>query len=259
LLRIEGHSDEAQRLCEQGITFGKARVRDHPRDVELRIALANLEHYSTGFEKNRGRLVEALKIMRSAADSLGALARENPLLIRARENWAATLIDLSTLQSDLGQYAEAEQSARTLIDLIEALVRQVPSSPYFRIMAAYGYAVLGKARLKAGSHGEALALSRKSEAILETSDDANDLQNLACILAVASTIADPAEGPAAAERQRRDADRAVAAIRRAIALGYADSGMLKNDPDFDSLRSRPDFQALLMDLAFPTDPFAAAR
>ena len=32
--------------------------------------------------------------------------------------------------------------------------------------------------------------------------------------------------------------------------------MLKTDPDFDSLRSRPDFQALLMDLAFPADPFS---
>ena len=96
---------------------------------------------------------------------------------------------------------------------------------------------------------------RKSVAILETSDDP-DLYNLACFLALASTIADPAEGPAAAERQRRDADRAVATIRRAIELGFRDSDALKTDPDFDSLRSRPDFQALLMDLDFPADPFA---
>ena len=41
-------------------------------------------------------------------------------------------------------------------------------------------------------------------------------------------------------------------------MGFADCGA-KTDPDFDPLRSRPDFQALLMDLAFPVDPFARAR
>ena len=82
------------------------------------------------------------------------------------------------------------------------------------------------------------------------------LQNGLSNLALASTVADPAEGPAATERRRRDADRAVATIRRAIAMGYADSDVLKHDPDFDSLRARPDFQILLMDLNFPADPFA---
>jgi hypothetical protein len=40
-------------------------------------------------------------------------------------------------------------------------------------------------------------------------------------------------------------------------MGFANVGILKNDPDFDSLRrTRPDFQALLRDLEFPADPFA---
>ena len=96
----------------------------------------------------------------------------------------------------------------------------------------------------------------KAVAILETSNDTNDIVNLACYLAVASSVADPAEGAAAADRQKRDADRAVATIRRAVEMGYAHSNALKTDPDFKSLQSRPDFQALLLDLAFPADPFA---
>ena len=160
------------------------------------------------------------------------------------------------MQTDLGRYAEAEQSARASIDVFEALVREVPSSSYYRIHAGYGYGSLGKARSRRDHTARPSRCCEKAMAILETSDDVEDLYNLACNLALASTIADPAEGPAAADRQRRDADRAVATIRRAIALGFADSDALKNDPDFDSLRSRPDFQALLMDLAFPADPFA---
>jgi hypothetical protein len=91
---------------------------------------------------------------------------------------------------------------------------------------------------------------------MEASVDPEDLYNLACNLALASTIADPAEARAAASRQRRDADRAVATIRRAIEMGFANSAALRNDPDFEALRSRPDFQALLLDLAFPVGPFA---
>jgi hypothetical protein len=102
-------------------------------------------------------------------------------------------------------------------------------------------------------------MNRKSRAILETFLDAENVYNVACSLAQTSTIADPAEGLAAAERQRRDADQAVATIRRALELGFADSDALKSDPDLDSLRSRPDFQALLMDLEFPVDPFSRDR
>jgi hypothetical protein len=31
---------------------------------------------------------------------------------------------------------------------------------------------------------------------------------------------------------------------------------MRTDPDLDPLRSRPDFQLLLMDLAMPAEPFA---
>jgi serine/threonine-protein kinase len=256
LLRINGRADEARRLCEQDIAFGKAQVREHPRDVEIRMHLARLEANLSLIEKSTGRPVEALRIMHSAADMTGALSRENPLLVRARFNWAGFLNELSSLQSDQGQYAEAEQSSRAAIELFEAIAREIPSSSLYRFYLGYSYGGLGKAQLKAGSSGEALMMLRKAVAIMETFDEAGWLENLACFLALSSTVADPAEGPAAADRQCRDADRAVATIRRAIDLGWADSNALRTDPDLDSIRSRPDFQMLLMDLAFPAEPFA---
>jgi tetratricopeptide (TPR) repeat protein len=256
LLRFAGRVNEARRLNEQGIAFGKAWVRQHPRDVEMLINLLRLEGNFAMIEKVRGYPVQALRIFHSVADALGALARENPLLIRARWNWAMVLIEVSNLQSELGRYTEAEQPARAAIGLSEEIVREVPSSSYYRFYSAYAYGALGKALRKTSSSGEALVMLRKAVAILEPSDSIMDLDNKACFLAVASTVTDPAEGPAAAERQRRDADRALATLRRAVELGWADYGGLKNDPDLDSLRSRPDFQALLMDVAFPAEPFA---
>jgi tetratricopeptide (TPR) repeat protein len=256
LVQTKGQSDQARHLCEQAIAFGKARVREHPRDVEMRLHLAWLEMLLGELEKSQGHPLEALKIERSAADALGALAHENPLLIQVRAKWAEMLFGVSNLQADLGRSAEAEQSVRASIEANEVLMREVPSNPFYRRRAGSCYGTLGKVLLKTGSRGEGLAMMRKGEAILETSDEPWDLYNLACFLALASTVADPAEGSAATQRQRRDSDQAVATIRRAIARGYAHSDYLKTDPDLDSLRSRPDFQLLMMDLTFPAEPFS---
>jgi hypothetical protein len=52
------------------------------------------------------------------------------------------------------------------------------------------------------------------------------------------------------------ADRAMAAMRCAVAAGWNDVARMRHDPHLDPLRNRPDFQALILDLAFPADPFA---
>ena len=50
--------------------------------------------------------------------------------------------------------------------------------------------------------------------------------------------------------------RAVATLRRAVAAGFRNLNTLRKDRDLNPLRSRPDFQLLMMDLAMPGDPFA---
>jgi serine/threonine-protein kinase len=256
LLRDVGRINDARLVCEHAIAVGETLLHDHPRDIEGRIYLAQLEANLGTFEKGQGRPLQALGIIRSCADRLEQLAHEHLLLVEVRLGWAIQLNEISQLQTDLRKYDEAEQSAQAAIDLFEQLSREVPSNSYYRVSAGRGYGSLGKALIKAGSSGKALAMLRKSVAILDTSDNLNDQYNLACTLALASTVADPAEGPTAADRQRRDAERAIATIRQVIGRGWAYADVLKTDPDFDSLRSRPDFQALMMDLAMPADPFA---
>ena len=87
---------------------------------------------------------------------------------------------------------------------------------------------------------------------------AEDLYNAACELAlcipaVASGRSDPS--PAERDERHRYADEAMAALRRSGAAGFRDVDHYRRDTDLDPLRSRPDFAALLLDMAFPTDPF----
>ena len=118
------------------------------------------------------------------------------------------------------------------------------------------YGSLGKTLVMRGQVVEGLAALRKALAILESIDNPNGQYGAVCYLALAAAVDDPADGSAASDRQLRDKDHAMAILRRLLARGFANTALLKNDPDLDTIRSRPDFQALLLDLEFPQRPFA---
>jgi serine/threonine-protein kinase len=80
--------------------------------------------------------------------------------------------------------------------------------------------------------------------------------NLACAHAQLATIAAmPGSGMTAADG-RAEAERAMQWLHGAVAAGYRNAALMRRDRDLDPLRSRPDFQLLMMDLEFPDDPFA---
>jgi hypothetical protein len=82
--------------------------------------------------------------------------------------------------------------------------------------------------------------------------DSNDRLTLVMILAQGIPLAEES----GTNEGRRLGDQAIEQLRTAIRDGYANVHALRNDPALDPLRDRPDFQALLLDLAFPVDPFA---
>ncbi len=72
---------------------------------------------------------------------------------------------------------------------------------------------------------------------------------------LAGVAAERGSGVTAAEG-RASAERAMESLRLAVAAGYRKLEIMRTDHDLDPLRSRRDFQLLLMDLEFPDDPLA---
>jgi eukaryotic-like serine/threonine-protein kinase len=54
---------------------------------------------------------------------------------------------------------------------------------------------------------------------------------------------------------RAEGDRAMEALRRAVAAGWGDLAKVRTDPELDTLRPRSEFQLLILDIAFPVEPF----
>jgi hypothetical protein len=72
---------------------------------------------------------------------------------------------------------------------------------------------------------------------------------LSAVLARTDSAGTPAEA-------LREADRSMTLLRQTVESGYHDLVAMSTDDDFESLTPRTDFQGLLMDLAFPAEPFA---
>ena len=74
---------------------------------------------------------------------------------------------------------------------------------------------------------------------------------------LATAAADPRSGLSAAIAVT-EADRAVAALRQAVAAGYGNLDQLRRDPDLLPLRDRDEdfLERWMMDLEFPSNPFS---
>lgn len=89
--------------------------------------------------------------------------------------------------------------------------------------------ILGGLYTKHGRIADGLRMDRRLVRLLP--DNATAHYNLACSLALS--------------RRRTDALRS---LRQAVALGYRDFDWMQQDPDLESLKNRPAFQALLEEL-----------
>ena len=78
----------------------------------------------------------------------------------------------------------------------------------------------------------------------------------ACCHGSLAGLAGAAGSGISAAEAASQAEEAMAILRRAVAGGYRDVDHLRVEPGLNPLRTRDDFQLLMMDLAFPAEPFA---
>ena len=79
---------------------------------------------------------------------------------------------------------------------------------------------------------------------------------LACSHACLAGLAGRAGSGISAAHGTDQAERAMALLRQAVTLGYRNPDLYRTESALDPLRNRPDFRILVMDLAFPAEPFA---
>jgi serine/threonine-protein kinase len=239
--------DTMTRASARALEVAEALARgdlDDPRHREL---LANLgANYSRSLAIS-GDTRGARQARERAIEVFRELARTYPGSIRIQSALARCLYLEAWLCFNLGDLPEALAAAQESRELRETLHR---GSPADEVNAGFVFeATVLEAHLlyHNGRSSEARLAANRAErqAARLTGQSGVLLYNLACALALGSSGASTPDG----------AERAMAALKRSVAAGFRDESQMRSDTDLAPLRHRADFQAMLLDLAFPTDPF----
>jgi tetratricopeptide (TPR) repeat protein len=189
---------------------------------------------------------------------LQKLADDNPAVTDLQSELANGLNETGDVLRLLGRTAEAQASYERAVAILERLIEAEPESTQDQFWLVQGLKGLGATQLASGRTAEAVATWRRAATIGDRlrSDYGESLYYLACCHALLGGVAGASGSGLSAEEGSAELDRAMDFLHRAVIAGYRDVTRMRRDPDLDPLRSRPDFQSLMADLALPTDPFA---
>ncbi|MGH7746160.1 MAG: TPR end-of-group domain-containing protein, partial [Candidatus Dormibacteria bacterium] len=140
-------------------------------------------------------------------------------VIELKPGFLSAYADLQMTCERLGRQDEAELTRSQLLERLPNHLLQNPDDARARMIHAIKLAEVNK---------KDEALREGSQALELSPGDPVMLYNCACLYA---RLAEPA--------------RAIETLRQAIAAGYATFSWIKQDPDINSLRDNPEFQALL--------------
>jgi hypothetical protein len=176
---------------------------------------------------------------------------------RTRSELANVLINMVEIQRRQRRLAEARLLCDSAIAIRQAVIKEYPEIVSYRSRMGECWLRSGQVRLAAGdiagsttdwrrglmAYGE---LKRRSgeTAMFEAGCHAM----LSSVAGVSGSGVPASEGPF-------EAQKAMAILVATVANGYR-ARELKNDSCLDPLRNRSDFQLLMLDVAFPAQPFA---
>ena len=190
-----------------------------------------------------------------------ALADTNPKVPYYRNSVATCLGFLSDQLRRLGRPAEARDHAERSIALCEALVQEGPGNPMYRLGLGWSLRRHAMVLLALNDPAGAAADARRALGlydVLSTQPGDVCFEAACCHAALAGLAGLPGSRVTAAEAST-EADGAMALLHKAVGLGYRTLTDYRTDDGLDPLRGREDFRLLLLDLAFPHEPFARPR
>jgi serine/threonine-protein kinase len=222
--------------------------------VELGVSYINVGHALSV----SGRPAEALAAFERSLAIVRKVAEANPNVTRLQELQATSHGHIAWAYRLSGRPAEALVEFEHELAIRRKLAEAHPSVEQQQTLMATCLGQIAGVHREAGRHSEAATAARESVAIMERLSvlEPVDCYNLACGYAnLAGIAALPGSGMTRAEGLAA-AEQAMQWLHRAVARGYRNVAVMKPDHDLDPLRSRPDFQLLMMDLEFPDEPFA---
>jgi tetratricopeptide (TPR) repeat protein len=254
LSKDTGRGKDAEAPYREALALFKPLVAEVPAMPEYRQELART-HGSLGLVLTEtGRLKEAEVALHDALAIFKSLITDFSDRPDYKAELANTLEALASVSRRHKNYASARQLLEQARPYLQAALDSNPDNPYFRTVFCENRRLLAVTLLDLTDHASA------AEAAVELArmafDPTGDAYNAACVFSRCIPVAEQdAKLPAARRKElaRSYGERAVEALRQAVAKGYKDATHMKKDKDLDSLRQRDDFRKLLAELEAKQD------
>jgi serine/threonine-protein kinase len=253
-----GRDAEALQALERARTARETLIKANPAVTRNREQLMRVHRQIADIHSRAGRTSEVLAAFERARKFAEDLVDAHPQEPALRYDLVAICIDVGDRYSEAGKPTEALESFDKGLLIQRQMVEADPSNASSRTSLANTLRHRGIAMQRCGRPADAVADFRQSIAILQGQKEPSpgDDYNMACAQSLLSGVAREAGSGLTAAEGRAAADAAMAALHRAVAAGWRDPAWAQFGPALVPIRSRPDFQLLLMDLAFPAEPFS---
>jgi serine/threonine protein kinase len=250
-------SAEALHYLEQSVPLCRALVRNYPTVIVYQRRLAeNLSKIGRVLTET-SQTAAALQSYQEALEVLDTKPRPANGDRYAQADRVEILNGIGASAAKLHRTDDAIRAFEQAHDMTQELVRNYPGEAWFRQNLVIGNKGLAGLYRKVGRWKETLSLLSVGQAILEAhpEDWTRYQYHLACYLSLRVPPASAGLSQQNLEEGRRYGDQAIVSLRRSAAREFKSLEFFRSDPNLDPLRNRADFQTLLMDLAFPVDPF----
>jgi eukaryotic-like serine/threonine-protein kinase len=257
LLRDTGKPAAALESFGKALAIQQKLVDANPSVTGFQSALAEFL-LSTGFLLAQiGRLNEAFDLYVREESIRRTLLERDPTLPDYQNGLASCQTNMAEVLIRTGRLAEARLICDRALATLEALVRDHREIVYHSGVLAE--ILLRDGQVRAGQ-GDPVGAARAWGRSLSIYDGMRSLTGeqmffRACCHACLSGLASRAGSNIAADVGHVDAGLAMQWLRRDVAAGYRSFGAYRNESGLNPIRSRPDFRLLMMDLAFPAEPF----
>ncbi len=253
-----GNPAEAMASYEAAQAIYRKLVDANPSVAEFQSFLAYSQDHIGDQLLEAGKMAEALAAHGKALAIRQQLATASPKVFDYQRCLGISLSNVGRVRSAMGQLPEAIAACGRAVVIHERQINDNPTVIDYQSDLAFSLSRLGRAQRLAGLHAESAASLRRAVALFDriTSLEIDSRYELAVDHALLAVLAGlPGSGLSAAVGPA-ETDRAMDALRWAVAGGFRGASKLCNETALDSLRDRPDFKLLMMDLAMPPDPFA---
>jgi len=233
----------------------------NPAVTNYQVGLAKSQSQKALLLYDLGKPSEAIEAFRNASAIIQKLVDAHPEVPEFQIYLARYLSNIADLLVREARIPEAKSTLEKSLSISAKLATDHPEVPEYLQQAAITSTDLGMLQAEHGDPASGLRLCRYALACL-TKIKSPTLVHLYLMVRAHAKIGELlASAPPDPARDQADTptahfDAAMVLLNRAVAAGFRDPANMPTDTAIDALRSRPDFQLLMLDIAFPDKPFA---